>query len=416
MKKYKILFVTYYWPPCGGVSVQRILHFVNYLSKAGYDCHIIIPQNPTYYQEDPELAQKVNAAITLHKVRIVDMTSLIKRTPSISNPDNVKQSSGGILKSVSKYIRSRWFIPDPKILWKRQVVKKALELQKRHNFDLLFTNGTPHSVHLAGLEIKEKTAIPWIADFRDPWTKIDYFDALITNAKARAEHLRLEQLVLQQADLVLTVSPSWANDFSKLGANKTQVITNGFDDHISRQDVKELRFTHVGSLHTDRSIITLIQALNDLETEKKKVLELAGSVSSSTLKEIQGALKGIELSYHGVVSHQSAKAIIGKASILLLPINSDPHAYGRIPAKLFEYLSAGIPILQIGQPTGDAAKILNACNAGTAVEHDAKASDIQQVIQQLLQAENTISIEQVKKYSREQKGKELITVIQGLIK
>ncbi|MFX6461567.1 hypothetical protein ABTG33_18475, partial [Acinetobacter baumannii] len=71
------------------------------------------------------------------------------------------------LKKMKKYL----LVPDDQILWFPYAMKKGLEIFKQHQIDVVFSTSGPYTNHLVGLYLKRKTGLPWIADFRDPWTQ-----------------------------------------------------------------------------------------------------------------------------------------------------------------------------------------------------------------------------------------------------
>ncbi len=366
----KVLFITYYWPPAGGVSAQRILHFVKNLSELEVECHVIHPNGASYYQIDPNLEQLIPEQIVLHPVSIKDITSLVKKVPKLNAEGNIKSESKGLLSKLSKWLRANLFIPDPKANWVSPVVSKASKLIGDEKFDAIFTNGTPHSVHLAGLRLKQNFGIPWIADFRDPWTNMDYFDKLPLSKSSLKKHRKLESLVLSNADIALTVSQQWKKDFQHLGAKRAECITNGFDKYIAQSsEADEFLISHVGSLHGDRNLTMALDAIAKIIDKEQPgdpitKLALVGNVSSETLQLCKSKIKNDRIIITGVVDHDTAKNWIGKSKALLLPINETQDASGRIPAKLFEYLSSKNPIIVLGTVTGDAADIVKDNKAG----------------------------------------------------
>ena len=360
----KILFVTYYWPPCGGVSAQRITHFVSELSKLGHECHVIIPENPSYYTIDETLLAAVHKNVVEHSVPIYDVTSLLKRFRKANNTGNVKSQDGKWSTRVLKWIRANVFIPDPKVLWLRPVLLECISLLKKESYDMVYTNGTPHSLHLVGLRLQEKYKLKWVADFRDPWTGIDFFEHLPLSRRAIKKHRELENEVITKADRVITVSPTWANQLSEIGNRDVKCITNGYDTIIQRQETDVFVIAHIGSLHADRDIGVIIEAMRNLSSEIDVKLQLVGSVDSILIKKLRSIDVSVNIEVIGEVAHYEAKSYMASASILLLPINQSRDSDGRIPAKLFEYLTTEIPILALGDREGDAAKIISEANVG----------------------------------------------------
>src|SRR5690606_41178287 len=111
------------------------------------------------------------------------------------------------LESVLLYLRGNFFIPDARVGWVKPSVSFLLDFLENNNADVLITTGTPHSLHLIGLELKKRTGLPWLADFRDPWTTIHYHNSLRLTKKSQEKHLKLESEVLNKADGIIVTSP-----------------------------------------------------------------------------------------------------------------------------------------------------------------------------------------------------------------
>lgn len=416
----KVLFITYYWPPAGGVSPQRILHFVKHLSEAGIDCHVICPRNASYYQTDENLKAVIPVDVSIHPVDIKDITSMVKKVPTLNQEGNVKAKSTGPITRVAKWMRANLFIPDPKMNWIKAVTRKALNLHEKHRFDLVFTNGTPHSVHLSGVAIHDKTKLPWIADFRDPWTKMDYFQQLPLTKRSIQKHRRLEKLVVSSADIILTVSESWRKDFTKLGASRAEVITNGFDEYIQTEDnPTEFLISHIGSLHGDRSLDSLAKAIKlilDKETSQQIKLVLVGSVTPETKASVLQFLPEDKVIMPGVVNHKEAKQWMARSSILVLAINESVASKGRIPAKLFEYLATGNPIVCLGNDSGDAADIIKQTQSGRCFKQD-QSGEIAKYLD-LVYSDGDLEKPKpdlIDKYSRKNTAMELKALMESII-
>jgi len=108
---------------------------------------------------------------------------------------------------LSLYIRGNFFIPDPRVLWVRPSVRFLKKYLKDHPVEAIVTTGPPQSMHLIGLELSKATGLPWVADFRDPWTKMFYFKHLGLTPQSDARHHALEKSVLDGATRVIAVSP-----------------------------------------------------------------------------------------------------------------------------------------------------------------------------------------------------------------
>ncbi len=248
---------------------------------------------------------------------------------------------------------------------------------KKNPVDWIITTGPPHSVHLIGKKLKEKSSIKWLADFRDPWTDIDYFHQLPLTKKSLKRHKFLEQSVLSQANLISVVGNSMYKKFASSNSNCT-VITNGFDEDGSEENsVLDSLFTltHIGMLNADRNPTIFWEVLRDITDENaefasKVKINLIGKIANEVKESIREY--GIEkyISYTNYIPHNSVLKHQKKSQVLLLFINQVPHAEGIITGKVFEYLQAKRPILALAPVDGDLATILNKTKAGTVNAFD----------------------------------------------
>ena len=127
-------------------------------------------------------------------------------------------------------MRGNLFIPDARKWW----IKPSIVFLKRyladHPVDAIVSTGPPHSMHRIALGVKRVTGLPWIADFRDPWTQIDFYQDLHLTRYADRKHHRQEREVLEGADVVTGAWPSMQTLFYQHASPKrVEVITNGYD-------------------------------------------------------------------------------------------------------------------------------------------------------------------------------------------
>jgi len=383
----KVLVITYYWPPSGGAGVQRWLKFVKYLRNYGWEPIIYTPENPEVPAIDKSLEKDIPEGITVLKTKVWEPYSAYKRFVGRKKEDSIKagflseKKNPSLTEKISVWIRGNYFIPDARKFWIRPSIKYLLNYLNDNPVDAMVSTGPPHSMHMIALGIKQNLNIPWLADFRDPWTNIDFYDKLMLSSRADQEHRRMETSVLKSADKIATVSQNWALDFQNLGAQDVEVITNGFDEedfeNIKSISSKRFELIHIGSLNKDRNPIILWEAMSDLINENKKLTEdLKITFIGQTDYSVFESLKKYSLDKYvekaDYKPHDELMNIAGTARVLLLPLNNTPNVNGIIPGKLFEYLALKIPILCAGPEDGDSAKIIDECKAGIVVDFDDK--------------------------------------------
>lgn len=376
----KVLIITYYWPPSGGAGVQRWLKFVKYLREFGWEPVIYTPENPEYPAIDHSFEKDIPDNIKVIKRPIAEPYSLYKRFLGLKKEERIsagfatEKKKPKLTENISVWLRGNLFIPDARMLWIKPSVKFLRQYLKDHPVDAIVSTGPPHSMHRIAQKLKHKLNIPWLADFRDPWTNIDFYKDLRLTKWADQKHHRQEKEVLLQADKVVVISPFMKKEFRQIHPREYEVITNGFDEDDlafdkTFQTDEKFSIAHIGTMTNSRNPISLWKSLQELVQEKQGFshnleIKLAGSIDHSVmhaLKEHQLYKFVKKLPY---LPHDKVIEIQRTSQVLLLSINNTPNANGILPGKFFEYLASGRPILCIGPEDGDAASIIKQTNTG----------------------------------------------------
>ena len=385
----RVLIISYYWPPTGGSGVQRWVKFAKYLPSEGWQPVIYTPENPEQLAVDESLAAEVPEDAEIVKTRIIEPYELYKRVLRRSghskeavevNPVNAQNKS--LLQKAAMWIRGNLFRPDPRCLWIGPSVRFLKKYLAEHPVDLIVSTGPPQSMHMIGLRLSRETGLPWIADFRDPWTKIFYFKHLSMTSATEKWHRKMEKKVLDEASAVVAVSPLVQQEFQEMTDTPVELITNGFDecDFSSEQCTEayggaseEFIITHTGLFAADGNPTVLWDVLAEkYRTDEifKKLLriKLIGKTDDQILKALTN--RGLEDSMinMGYQPHSVAVEQQRQASLLILPLRKEPEYKAVLPGKLFEYLASQRPILGIGQPDGAMAMIVNETRTGTVID------------------------------------------------
>jgi len=373
--KKKVLIISYYWPPSGGPGVQRWLKFVKYLPQFNIEPIVIVPKNPSYPIIDLESDKATESSLEIIKVPIFEPNQIFsffsaKKTEQLSS--GMLSSNPSIIEKTLLYFRGNLFIPDARKYWKKNVVEVIFQqLNKHSDIDTLITTGPPHSVHLIGMEIKEKTDLRWITDFRDPWTTISYHKYLRLTKKSSQKHQKLEREVLRNSDDIIVTSPKTKANFEKLTDKPIHVITNGFDFDTPSLKPNPEKFTmsYVGSLLRDRNPKILWEVLAELCQENKEFssrfeFHLYGKQANNFKKIIEHYKLESIIEFHGYISHKDAVKVMSRSHLLLLIEINREQTSEIIPGKLFEYLGVRRPILAIGPKQWSAGELITDLMAG----------------------------------------------------
>ena len=391
----RVLIISYYWPPTGGSGVQRWVKFAKYLPAEGWQPVIYTPENPEQLAVDASLEAEVPTEAEIIRRRIVEPYEMYKKLLRKSghskevvevNPVNAQNKS--FLQKVAMWIRGNFFRPDPRCLWIRPSVRFLKKYLKEHPVDLIVSTGPPQSMHMIGRKLARETGLPWIADFRDPWTKIFYFKHLSMTRATERWHHKMEKKVLDDATAVVAVSPLVQQDFQAMTQTPVELITNGFDECDFHQEPFKMAeggpqqlftITHTGLFAADGNPTVLWEVLAEKcrtceEFRKSLRINLIGKTDEQIIKAAHDAGLGENVYDLGYQHHARAVDEQRKASLLILPLRKEPEYKAVLPGKLFEYMASYRPILGIGQPDGAMSMILDSTKTGVVFDWEDKVA------------------------------------------
>lgn len=381
----RVLIISYYWPPSGGIAVLRCLKWAKYLREYGWEPIVFTAKDAHYPNIDPSNEKDIPEGMTVLKGKIFEPYSLYKRLtgqPKDANVNNVfyvQDNQPGWTHRFSVWVRSNFFIPDARKLWIRPSVRFLLNYLKENPVDAILSDGPPHSNTRIATLLKQKTGIPWLADFQDPWTQVDYYQMLSLMPWADRKHRQMEQEAFQAADKITIVSPSWKKELESIGAKNVSVIPWGYDPEdfkgIKPAEVPGFTFMHLGIMGQDRNPATFFRVLRAISEDDKDFkrdlrMEFYGQVDFSVQKAYSAEGLSDQVELPGAVPREKALQLTAGSPVLLLLLNKQHNAKGRIPGKLFEYLAARRPILVLGPPDSDVARIVQESKSGQNCDYD----------------------------------------------
>jgi hypothetical protein len=428
----KVLIITYYWIPSGGAGVQRWVKFTKYLRDFGWEPIIYTPENPEYPSIDHSFEKDIPSDVLVLKTPIWEPYNIYRNLTGKKHEainagfisENKKQSWKDKL---SIWIRGNFLIPDPRRFWIKPSVRYLTDYIQQNPVDAVITTGPPHSMHMIGLGLKKNfPTLPWVADFRDPWTNIDFYKDLNLTWIADRIHHRFEENVVRTADQVVVVSTGMKQEYDLLKPAKINVISNGYDQDdeqiIAVQLDKKFSISHIGTLNAARNPETVWKVLSEICTENNEFksdlqIQLVGKVDFSVLEDIRNYGLQDQLLKIDYLSHSEAIAKQQSSQVLLLLINNSGNAKGILTGKFYEYLAAKRPILGVGPTDGDAAEVLRETGGGVMVDFQNEEATKQLILDYYKQYKSdslTVQTESVEKYSRRSLTGQLTTLLNAL--
>ena len=392
----RVLMISCAFPPTGGPGVQRSAKFAKYLPRFGWEPVVWSADHLAQLPHDESLTADLPAELIHHTRPAWSYTAGHRRAMralrnlGLARLLNERQWNGLDWRML------RWFhglaahmLPDDQLVWALRSAGPLLRLVRRERIDVLYSTYSPVSNHLLGLLLKLATGRPWVADFRDLWTD-DYCYAGHSRARRWIER-RLEQTILHNADAVAAVTPSQIRILSQHvphQAEKFVAISNGVDsDDYERVDRYRARqelhgppdrfvLSFTGWFLSDRVDEGLIEGFGRFARwlrghEGDFEFRVVGAISDAMIRRLSDA--GTNVVATGYVPHHDAVRHMISADALLLPTPSGRNAETLSPAKAFEYLAAGRPILLVGPGDGEVQRLIRECRGGVCVESTSEA-------------------------------------------
>ena len=365
MQSKKILLITYHFPPSAASGAFRLLGFARHLPAHGWQPLVVAPPTLPWEPIDTRLLEDVPAE------------AIVEPAPyPIGAPRVVK-----VLAQNAVWLPRAWFA------CKRMIAA--------HRPDVILTSGPPHCVHALGHYLQRRTGLPWVADFRDPW--------ISDGANRRLGWgerwvLGWERRVFAGADLILANAPNACRlyqDTYPEQRHKIVALTNGFDPRpsspASPAESGPITLLHAGEIYAGRNPAPLFEALASLNGDALKFrLHLLGRCESNAIPALlreRGWTEQVILD--GQRTYEETLDAMSRADINVL-FDSPGRKIG-VPAKLYEYLGAGRPILALADDDGDTANILRASGVRHRIGPPTDSGRIRQALGELADARGDAS-------------------------
>ncbi len=393
----RVLVIAYYYPPAGGPGVQRALKFCHYLPEYGWQPTVITVEGGRFTATDDTLAWDIRPDAEVVRTPSWEpsrwaLVDAVRRRKYAAGDRRVARGSQPVDAGatpqyrVLRALRDMVFVPAEQIGWVPGVVREGLRRHRAHRFDAMLTTSAPYSAHVAGLALARATGLPWVADFRDGWLDNPYF-APPTRWRRRLEGL-LEQAVLRTARAVTCAPPRLPELLRpKMPAGRggdVSAITNGYDERdfsvAPMRGPWPVTLVYVGSFFREWSPVSLLRGLHHCLLERPDLrgvigLSLIGRSDLDNEARITQLTADLGLAdaieRPGYLPHKASVARMRGADVLVCVVGRTPEHFAQFPAKTFEYLRAGRPVVCIG-PAGPTSDML--AGGGTLLESNLQDS------------------------------------------
>ncbi len=433
-----VLIIAYYFPPSGGPGGQRVLKHVRYLPEFGYEPIVLTVSNGQFPARDESLFKEIPEHTKVYRTPIYepyDFYRLVtgKKAGSAIDVNTIKKEGEklGLSERFAEFIRATFFIPDARMLWQLTARKEILRISRLYKLDAVVSSSPPYTCSLLARYAKRKLGIPWIAEFRDPWT------GFISSPKRwflpRAIDKHLEHSVFKEAD---AVEYAWKGimidafeKYPELNAKKFHHIPNGFDSNdfpkLEVQKNKNFTLTYTGSLYGRRNPASLFASIEMLIKDGKLksddfTLRFVGRFGAEIEEMFDTASFRDSIERISYLPHSESIKQLLQSDTLLLIVDESKESKEIVPGKVYEYIGVKKPIIAIAPHESAIADLLEETQSGKTA-HQSEINYIANTFLDLLQnwksgnnpfQPNEVAIQ---KYERRESAKKLASLLDSVV-
>lgn len=361
----RLLMVAFHFPPLiGGSGIQRTLRFLQHLPEFGWQPLILSAAPHCYAETGHELLNEIPAGTVVHRSFALDAARHLS-------------------------VRGRYMgwtaRPDRWMSWQWAAVADGMKMIERYRPDAIWSTYPIATAHKIGAELQRRSGLPWVADFRDPMAQ----DGYPTDPLVWQSFKKIEQSAMKQAACCVFTTPGAAKDYARTypdAARRLALVENGYDEESfsqlqGRSALNPGKFTllHSGIVYpSERDPTSMFEALSavikqDISLRNDLRLRFRAPVHDALLKKLT-AHYGLQdiVEICPSVSYKEALVEMCRADALMVMQAANCNA--QIPAKFYEYLRAGRPLLGLADPVGDTAVAMQAAGAAAMAPLDDVAS------------------------------------------
>jgi|SRR3989344_1267009 len=326
----KVLVIAHHYPPIRASS-NRTFTFTKYMHRYGWEPHVLTVDKPGRGDKED------------YKIKIPENIK-VSRTKCINNI---------LTRAVFKYTK----LTISNDYWIPYAVKEGLKIINEENINLIYCSIPYESAAVIGYKLFEKTGLPLVIDYRDPW-----FNKRYNN---------LQTKILEKAKAITTVNEGTKQEISKYTNKETDIIYNGIDlEELEKINVAKNEKFSIGcasSLFPNYKVKELIEAA------KLSGKDIEVHIAGEPYQELKKYSKEIDLpvKFYGYLPHQESLEMLAKCHICFLGQDIPTARSG----KIFEYIALGKPTLAMAPPNSDIETFVKGNKIGSCAYDVNKLAD-----------------------------------------
>jgi hypothetical protein len=346
--------IAYHYPPEGTSSgVHRTLAFSRDLLAHGWSPIVLTVPARAYQVVRKDQLEEVPPEVVVRRAAALDSARQLA-------------------------IRGRYFwftaLPDRWVSWWPSAVLAGRALIRRYRPKVLWSTYPIATAHLIGLTLQRLSALPWVADFRDPMTEEEH----PPDARQRRAYRWIERRTMARCRMAVFTTRGgqrmYADRYPAAKENGLAVIANGYEEasfasaeriapEVRRTHPDQIVLLHSGVLYpAERDPRCFYRAVADLRRQSTLAPGAVRIVLRGAGHDEYHERLIEELGIRDIVAVEPAlpycEALREMMDVDGLLVFQAASCNDQIPAKIYEYFRARRPILALTDPGGDTALTL----------------------------------------------------------
>ena len=375
----RVLLISCYFPPAGGINVQRAVSLARYLPQNGFKVFVLTAHS-SVPMSDAELVKLIPKDVEVHRTWTLEPPFRLRKKlwSCINSPGKSATVNNGIgakVKSLLARRVKRLICPDPQVLWYPIAIGRATKLIRKEKIRTVLVTAPPFSAFLLVNEIKRRFPhVSIIADVRDEW--LDYFVkefVFCGDEYVSARAAQIERETVESCDRIVNVTQAsllrMRSRYPEQPDHKFALIPNGYDPAVFSEfrsrasQTDRIVFTYTGTVYRPASPKAYLDALDGLSQiragiETRFVGRIAEEFDRGIFENRQSSIRLVDF-----VPQTEARRFMEETDVLLLPWTDRVN----IPGKFYEYLATGKPILALCYPDSELARVMGRTSSGWCV-------------------------------------------------
>jgi hypothetical protein len=424
----RVLMLAYYFPPLAGVASERAVALARGLLNFGWEPTVVTAERGFYHRTSDE----PDAGVPVVRTRSLELSRLVRgaytSATNVESQDSATTvrpvQAGRAGRHLRRLVRDWLYIPDAQIGWLPFAVSEGnRQLRNGGGASVLLSTSVPFTSHLAAMRLAQRWRLPWVAEFRDPWSTAWWPDQTESTSRRRL-NAALERRIVASADHVVVTSESTLDEMvrahSGLDPDRISVVTNGFVPSPVREQPKSgqpMELAYAGGVTAGEDLEPILQALDRVHTRFPGAFRLRVlGPSDPWIRSPTGAAGPSWLVLEGVASPAAAReAVLGSSAVLL--VQRHPAYWSTLPGKAFEYIGSRRPIVAVIAPERELAAMLRA-HSDARIVAPQRVDSVEDEIERLLSEhrEGTlqgprVSSEQIEPLQRSEQARRLAEIL-----